>query len=105
MESVSVSDPQNKLMKKTMKPAIAASVLQRNGCDFIRTGLAASVAIAASRAASLGAQEPTAVSAAASGKLPPLPFNPRTAAHCSPGALFPALGTGGVNRIYQCLTE
>lgn len=47
--------------------------------DFLGTTLAASMAIAASRAATASAQEPTGAAAAATGKRP-LPFNPRTAA-------------------------
>lgn len=48
-----------------------------NRREFLGTTLAASMAIAASRAATVSAQEPAS---AATGKLPPLPFNPRTAA-------------------------
>jgi len=63
-----------------MKTPIASPANTWSRRDFIRTSLAASAAIAASRAVTLGAQEPTGTSAAASGKLPPMPFNPRTAA-------------------------
>jgi aryl-alcohol dehydrogenase-like predicted oxidoreductase len=48
--------------------------------DFLATTLAASVAIAAGRAAAATAQDPAAAEVASTGKLPPLPFNPRTAA-------------------------
>jgi len=48
--------------------------------DFLGTTLAASMAIAASRATTATAQEPTGTAANPSGNRRPLPFNPRTAA-------------------------
>ena len=48
--------------------------------DFLGTTLAASMAIAASRAATASAQEPAGATGAATGNQRPLPFNPRTAA-------------------------
>lgn len=63
-----------------MKTTLASPANTWSRRDFIRTSLAATAAIAASRAATVSAQEPTGTPAAASGKLAPLPFNPRTAA-------------------------
>ena len=48
--------------------------------DFLGTTLAASMAIAASRAATASAQEPAGAAVAPTGNQRPLPFNPRTAA-------------------------
>jgi aryl-alcohol dehydrogenase-like predicted oxidoreductase len=48
--------------------------------EFLGTTLAASMAIAASRAATASAQEPAAAAVAPTGDKRPLPFNPRTAA-------------------------
>lgn len=70
----------NRNLHEIMKTIRASSPNSWSRRDFLRLSLAASTALAASRAASVGAQEPTGTPAAASGKLPPLPFNPRTAA-------------------------
>jgi aryl-alcohol dehydrogenase-like predicted oxidoreductase len=51
-----------------------------NRREFLGHSLAASMAVAASQSAAANAQPPAGAAAAPAGRLPPLPFNPRTAA-------------------------
>ena len=63
-----------------MKNPVTSSNNSWSRRDFLGTTFAAWMAIAASRAAPASAQEPAGAATAVNGKLPPLPFNPRTAA-------------------------
>jgi aryl-alcohol dehydrogenase-like predicted oxidoreductase len=63
-----------------MKNPVTSSINSWSRRDFLGTTFAASMAIAANRAATASAQETAGTAAAPTSKQRPLPFNPRTAA-------------------------